>query len=344
MRVAADWLMTAEEAEWGLRIECSLAGYWAHRGLQEEAFHRIQQFLSLPAADSRPKLKAKALITLSDMASFSGRHSERERLNQESLAFLETLNDPRGMLMLLTHAGVAARGIANYPSARSYFERAVEVARELGDSAGLAGALSNLADVVRLQEEYELSRLLLLEAARLFEEIGNPAGAAWCLSHQADIAREQKDWERSRSLYEQALSRFRTLDHPIGIASCHQDLAGLLLDQKDYGNAQRLYLVCLKLFWELKNPTDLPRLLESLATCAAALQEPERAVTLIGAAASVRQQLVRPLQGAAKNKIEQVLTSVRERMSSTTATECWMRGWTTQPEDAVTFALGGENS
>ena len=344
VRAALDWLLSAGEAEWGLRIDCSLTGYWNHRGLAEEAFQRIRQFLQLPAAGARPKLKAKALISVADMASFAGRHDERELWNQQSLAFLETLNDPRGMLMSLTHAGVAARGVANYPASRSYFERAVEIARELGDTVGLAGALSNLADTVRLQEEYELSRLLLLEAARLFEQIGDQVGATWSLSHQADVAREQKDWDRSRSLYEQALTRFRAIDHPLGIASCYQDLAGLSLDQKDYGAAQRLYLVCLKLFWELKDPTDPPRILESLAICAAALQEPERALILIGAAANIRQQLIRPLRGAAKDKIEQVLTSVRERMSSTTATECWMRGWTMQQEDAVRFALGGENA
>jgi len=343
-RAALDWLLSAGEAEWGLRIDCSLTGYWNHRGLAEEAFQRFQKFLALPGSETRPKLKAKALISLADMASFAGRHGERELLNQQSLAFLEGLNDPRGMLMSLTHAGVAARGIGNYRASRSYFQRAVEITRELGDSAGLAGALSNLADVVRLQEEYELSRLLLLEAARLFEEIGDAAGAAWSLSHQADVAREQKDWERSRALYEQALARFRGLDHPRGIASCYQDLAGLALDQKDYGDAQRLYLVCLKLFWELKDPTDPPRVLESLATCAAALHEPERALTLIGAAASMRQQLIRPLLGSAKSKVDQVLTSVREQMSSAAATDCWMRGWAMQQEDAVQFALGGENA
>lgn len=339
IRAALDWLMSAGETEWGLRLASSLGAFWNHRGLAEEAFFRLQKLLNLPHPGVRVKLKAKSLIAAADMASFAGRHKEREQINRESLEFIQQLNDPRGLLLCLTHAGVSERSVGNYALARSYFERAVHIARELGDAADLAPALSNLADVVRLQHEYELSRLLLLEAARLFEEIGDGLGAAWSLSHQADVAREQKDWERARTLYEQAASRFRTLENQTGVASCFQDLASLSIAQQDYPAAQRLYRECLKLYWDFGDPTDLPRVLESLADCEEALQRPERALTLVGAAASIRQQLARGLPDSAKVKVDQTLASAREKLSSAVATDCWMRGWSLQGEDVVRFAL-----
>ena len=117
------------------------------------------------------------------MASFASRNGDsvKHRLTQESLEFLEELDDPRGMLMSLTlNGGVAERGLLQITRSPGRTSSAPSnIARELGDPAGLREALSNLADVVRLQEEYELSRLLLLEAARLFEEIGDGIGAAW---------------------------------------------------------------------------------------------------------------------------------------------------------------------
>ena len=92
-RAALDWLMSAGEAEWGLRlVPTALALYW-NRGLADEGFLRLQKLLALPAAATRPKLKAKSLVALADMASFSGRHAERERLNQDFSEVLEMLEE-----------------------------------------------------------------------------------------------------------------------------------------------------------------------------------------------------------------------------------------------------------
>ena len=73
------------------------------------------------------------------------------------------------MLRALTHSAVAEKGLGNYETARQQFERTVEIARALGDPVGLAGALSNLADIAKIQGEYELARLLHLETSRLFD-------------------------------------------------------------------------------------------------------------------------------------------------------------------------------
>jgi tetratricopeptide (TPR) repeat protein len=163
---------------------------------------------------------------------------------------------------------------------------------------------------------------------------------AWSLSHQADLAQKQGDLERARSLYDQALSRFRALENHPGIASCFQDLAALSADAGDYPAAQRLYRESLQLYWDLGRRTDLPRLLESLAACAAATGEPERALTLAGGAAKLRQELIRPLTGAAKTRVENSLEAARKELMSTEAAASWMRGWSMQPEEAVRFALG----
>jgi predicted ATPase/serine/threonine protein kinase len=340
IRAALDWLIACGEAEWGLRLATALQFYWSDRGLAEEAFERLQKLFALPDAASRNKLTGKALVTAADMASFSGRESDRVRLISESVALLEELNDPRGLMRALTHGGVSERSAGNYQAARAGFERAVTIARELGDTASLAGALSNLAGVVKLQGEYELARLLQLETSRLFEQLGDRAGMTWSLTHQADLAREQGDPERARSLYEQALTRFRSLENQPGIASCFQDLAGISADAGDYPAAQRLYRESLKLYWDLGNRTDLPRVFECLAACAAALKEPERALILADAAAALRQQLLRPLTDSAKAKLEPILGEARGQLTSSEATAGWMRGWTMQPEEAVRFALG----
>jgi len=339
-RAAMDWLSAAGEAEWGLRLGSALGFYWQDRCLSKETYERFRKLLALPGAAPRTKFKAKALLAAADQAQMAGHNDERIRHLAESLEILNELGDPLGSLRALTHSGVAEQGLGQYGTARVQFERAVEIARTLGDPISLAGALSNLADIVQIQGEFELARLLQLEASRLFEQVGDRIGVAWSLSHQADLAREQGDVERARSLYDQALARFRTLENHPGIASCLHDLANLAAEGCDHTSARRMYGESLRLYWDLGHWADLPRLLESFAACAAASGEAERALTLAGGAAALRQALSKPLPDSVKAKLESRLDEARHRLTSAEATTCWMRGWAMQPEEAVRFALG----
>ena len=338
-RSAVEWLTAAGEAEWGLRLGSALGYYWQDRGISRESHDRFQKLLDLPGAASRSKLRAKALLAAADQAQFAGLNDERMRHFAEGLEILAEIGDPLGSLRALTHSGVAEQGIGRYANARMHFEHAVEIARTLGDPVSLAGTLSNLADIVKIQGEYELARLLHQETSRLFEQLGDRIGVAWSLSHQADLAREQEDVERARSLYEQALARFRTLQHSPGIASCLHDLANLAVQACDNATATRLYGESLKLYWDLGHRADLPRLLESFAVCAAS-GDPQRALTLAGAAAVLRNELAKPVAGPTKTRLQSALEAARKQLSSAEATASWMRGWTMQPEEAVRFALG----
>jgi len=340
LRSAMEWLIASGEAEWSLRLFSSTQFYFRDRGLAEESYDRGQRILSLPAIAPRGALRAKALRVAAEIASSLLRTPERIRYFKENSQIAEELNDLNSLLRALTHNAVADRSIGDYVAARSGFERAVEVARTIGNPIGLAGAISNLADLVKLQGEYELARLLQLEASRLFEAAGDQIGVAWSLSHQADLAREQGHDERARSLYEDALGRFRALKNQPAIASCLHDLAGISTDSGDHATARRLYRESLKLYWDHGSPADLPRVLESCSICAADAGESERAVTFAGSAAALRQALHKPLPDAAKVKLDRALAQARGRLSSSEATASWMRGWTMEPEEAVRFALG----
>jgi predicted ATPase/serine/threonine protein kinase len=340
LRSAMDWLIASGEAEWSLRLFSSTQFYFRDRGLAEESYDRGQRILSLPAIAPRGALRAKALRVAAEIAASLLRTAERIRYFEENSQIAEELNDLNSLLRALTHNAVADRSIGDYVAARSGFERAVEVARTIGNPIGLAGAISNLADLVKLQGEYELARLLQLEASRLFEAAGDQIGVAWSLSHQADLAREQGHDERARSLYEDALGRFRALKNQPAIASCLHDLAGISTDSGDHATARRLYRESLKLYWDHGSPADLPRVLESCSICAADAGESERAVTFAGSAAALRQALHKPLPDAAKVKLDRALAQARGRLSSSEATASWMRGWTMEPEEAVRFALG----
>jgi tetratricopeptide (TPR) repeat protein len=342
LRAALDWLAATGEALWGLRLATALALFWYDQGLAAEGRERLEKLLVLPAAQPRNRLRAWALAWAADLQ--RKLHSESKRIQQhdESLEIYEEIGDIRGCLRVINSRAVTLRELKEYDQARLGFERAVSVARELGEPGLLAGSLSNLADMVKIQGDYEMARLLHIESMHLFQQAGDGVNVAWSLNHQADLAREQDNLEQARTLYEQALARFRALQHRPGIAACFYDLGSVAAAEGDYTTAQRLYQESLTLYWDLGSyKMDLPRLLEALAQCAAARQASERALVLAASAAALRQTLdVFIREASVRARLEQSLDDARSRVDRAAATASWMRGWNMPLEEAVRMALG----
>ena len=335
-RAALDWLVAAGEAEWGLRLMTALAQYFFSLRLLNEALDRISRLLALPAAAESPRLRNWANYWRAD---FTSELDPPRGLNLYRAAFadFEEARDPLGMLFCATRAGVNFRR-SDLQQARLWSERAVEFARNTADPFTLAGTLSNLADVVKDLGQYEYAHALYLEAMRLFEDTGDRENATWSLSHQADLFREQGDDSQARALYTQALARFRALRIPLGVASCLHDLAGAADAAGDLVEAQCLYKECIVLYGP-ENKAELPRVLEAFAWLALEVQAPERALTLAGAAAAMRERYsLRFFRPGRLVEIERRIDEARKQAGPTAAAS-WMKGWNMTPEEAIECAL-----
>ena len=135
---------------------------------------------------------------------------------------------------------VNARDRGELAAASLLFERCVAIWKDLGDSADIARALSNLASVMKLQGDYTRASSLYDECLTMFRKAGDGAGVAWTLNYQGDVARERADFVAARSFCEQSLAAFRQLRDGWGIASALSDLAALSCDQGNDAEARRL--------------------------------------------------------------------------------------------------------
>jgi tetratricopeptide (TPR) repeat protein len=249
----------------------------------------------------------------------------------------EEANDRDAMLMVGNWLSHFCRGI-DRKEARLWSERTLELARANGSPVLVAGALSNLADVLKELRDFIQARDLYREAMRLFQESGDRENVAWCLSHQADLARQRGDDCEAGSLYGEALVHFRDVQLPFGIASCLYDLAGLAAATGDIQESERLYQESLQLYGAEDQP-DLPRVLESLAGIALQRGRPERALSLAGAAAAIRERFcVRTLDSARRAEVEMMVDKAREQAGSPAAAH-WMKGWAMNAEEAIAYAL-----
>jgi tetratricopeptide (TPR) repeat protein len=248
-----------------------------------------------------------------------------------------------GILRALNGMALMMRQTGNLDEANTYLEKALQVTRDAGASASHVGSvLTNLAIHAFLKGDHERALTLHEEASGLFLEAGDDTALAWSLNHRGDVARKRKDFAEASRLYTESLATFRKLRERLGIAGCLHDLAGLAAETGNHDKAAQLNSEALSLYATLDHKADMPRVLDALACSAAASGKHDRALTLAGSAAAIRQSLSLYSPEASQAQVGESLDVARQHMTGAGATESWMAGWGMQPNQAIAFALAGQ--
>ena len=283
-RAALDHLISTGDSDWALRLALALSDYWDRREHRLEGHARFEAILKLPGLASRTKARADAMAFGTLLAPVL----EASTGIEEALGIYRELGDLRGVVGLLNNLGVIRRFMGDYEGARVWLGESVQTCRELGDRGATASALSNLADVLRRQGHFDEARRALVEAFQLFLESDNALGQAWSLNHLGDVARASGDPAGAHRLYQRGADIFRAVGDTLGVARSAIDLGHLACEAGDLAIAHALFTEAMQAFTEIHHRLGIAIALEAFA-CAAILQDDrDRALTLAGAAASVR--------------------------------------------------------
>src|SRR5262249_61617602 len=95
---------------------------------------------------------------------------------------------------------------------------ALRVAEAGQDDGRLARAQEDLADIALAHSDDEDARSRYEQAVRLYRQVGNILGEANCIRRLGDIALARSDHERGRARYEQALPLYGQVSNALGEA------------------------------------------------------------------------------------------------------------------------------
>ena len=112
------------------------------------------------------------------------------------------------------------------------------------------------------------------------------------------------------------------------------DLAGVDLQAGEYAQADRSLREALRVFRELGHQRGVAKQLESLSWCAVCQSRDEAAVTLLSAAAAIRQKTAALAKAAEREKIDKTLDQARSRITAEAYENAWREGHTA-PLDRV---------
>ncbi len=202
----------------------------------------------------------------------------------EPLAQAEILADATGNQELhariLLNMGVAYRFLNRIEEALHYFSESLAISEKIGLKRGVAGALTNTAQVQSYMQDKPLPALEnLKKAIALYQEIGATKDAADRLIDLADIYNAQGNNEEALKLYRQALQDERDAGDQNREALCLNNIAGISLSQGDTESAFTYYQQALQLGEKIGSPQRISDPLQGLGEAYTAAGQFDEALT-----------------------------------------------------------------
>jgi hypothetical protein len=117
------------------------------------------------------------------------------------------------------------------------------------------------------------------------------------------------------------------------------DLGYLACDQDDPATAHSFFEEAVAIFLELEHKRGIAKVLEGFAYLAVHQNNPERALTLAGAASSLRQTIGAPRRHGEEAKLDAALEAAWKNGGSAAAKATWLAGWRMQLEEAMQYAV-----
>jgi predicted ATPase/DNA-binding XRE family transcriptional regulator len=289
-----------DHGETALALRYTVALWRYWRQLGEFAEGRRWSTAALAVAgNAPPSLRAKALCAAAALAFPQADHARIAELAAEAIGLAHQSDDPMDLRNALTVHGFVAMCQGRYADALEPYTESVAICRELGLSWQLATSHLNLGAALLHSGNAKEAVAGLQEALRLYRELGDDIFAARVLNHIAHAALAANDVAGAHRLAREALASLAEQGERQGIAEG----------------------------------------LETLAAVAAARSAVERAATLSGAAAAIRETIAShaaPFDVAITGPL---LDRIKASVSEEQWHRAWARGAATDSAAAVAYAL-----
>ena len=135
--------------------------------------------------------------------------------------------------------------------ALDYYNRTLEIQKQIDDKAGLAGTYINLSSILLKNGLVQQALEYYYSSLRLEEETGNNVGIARALNGIGYIYYLQNDEQKAKEHYDKSLKIRQELGDKYGIATCLNNIGLLYRDKGEWDEALEYYNKCLKLEKEL---------------------------------------------------------------------------------------------
>ena len=246
----------------------ALGSALGNQGALDRAESALDEGLDLAVRHSEPVVIGRALDRLSFVAARRGDYARAAELSRRELATWTALGSTRGEATALRHTAVALQHLGQYDEAVELCRRALLIWEDLHDRAAIAHVQLSLADIARLRG----------------------------------------DLEHATALYDEALAEFEAIDDRRCTASTYKNLATIAAASGAHQSAAECFRRSVRVRYDLGDEAGLAECFEGLAGVELASGRPASGVTLLAAAASLRERTGSAASAAEAARVATLLT------------------------------------
>ncbi|PLS77801.1 MAG: hypothetical protein CYG59_21895 [Chloroflexi bacterium] len=274
-----------------------------------------------------------------------GHLSEGRRWLERGIAATDSTT-PQTRAKALSAAGQMASFQSEYTTAKTFLEESLALYRELGDSEGLACALTNLGLVGVLGQQEDIPVLsLLTETMDLRPELSNRRTIANLLIFAGVVAGSQRDWDHAGMWHEESLVLYRELRDPQGMGLCLTNLGLMALARGDHVQAMGVLREYLQFTQGVNDKLTEQHALFGLAGVALHEGQPVRATRLWGAAEAIREAAGINLTPLVRTHThyDDYLAATRAQLGEAAFALAWAEGKAMTLEQAIAYAFESDD-
>ena len=236
---------------------------------------------------------------------------------ESTIARVRALN---GLAVLVWTAG-------DHERAQELQHASLTLAREIGDSWGLAAAQGDLA-IIEFDQNGDAgnAREVTEDVLRQFQALGDRYSEGIALTTLGNIACRQGDLAAATSRFQEALTIARESgdNYAIEFSLCNLALSSRLKDDVDA--AATYYVEALKLAHRLSHSENLLYCLAGIGGVEVARGRFERAVRLLGAAAAMADVVGTPMQSLEQEQFDRDTAAARAALPYVSFSKAWDTG------------------
>jgi non-specific serine/threonine protein kinase len=344
LRQALQSFTEGSDADEAMRLGGALWRFWWVRGNWTEGRTRLEEALRASGPGRRTGGRSKALRAAAVLARGQGDYEAARSLLGESLEIARELGDRAGIAAAQFELGNIANDHDQLGEARALYEESLAIRRDLGDRRGASMALHNLAVVAEAQRDFARARPLYEEALAAHRELGNRAMEAATLNGLGELVLGQGDPAAAQGYQERALAIQRDLGDKRGMAFSLRELARLRGARGDLAAGCAHLAECMEILRALGDRQGVAVAMEACAGLAAAAGQVERALRLAGVAAAIREAIGSPISAADAEGLESSLAAARASLGEEGSARALEAGKRLTLEQAVELAVEAGSS
>jgi tetratricopeptide (TPR) repeat protein len=251
---ALTWHLKAED-DTALRLVVALGEFWELRGYLGEGRRRLAAALA-GRDGAPPALRARAMDAAGLLAARQGDYVAAGELVRDGLAVWREIGDAHAVAGSLRRLGGLAWDLGDATAARRYYEQSLVIARDLDDQRTIAGALNNLGMVAAGEGDYPAARALYEECLPLFRAVNDEANCGNVLLNMGLAADNAGEHSTGRASLDESLTTFRSIGYRSGIALALFNIGNQSLALGGLDEAEASYRESLALYRDMGAAAD----------------------------------------------------------------------------------------